>query len=343
MRRTCLVLVLATLIAGAGYAALGTPNEPITWSIVLNPYSNSSVSPYLVDVGGSGTTVFNPLAVPDVRRAINRYIDRAFIRDNILPAGSAIAYSPVRIGVQTSAQTITTPKNEFAVYLSNEHSFDIGRMYAGLSLWGSETELLDEVNAALNAVKSGLPGLQLVSLGAGLADAWEYDNKYVEVTVLRPTNSPVLQAIATHVGGLLQKCGLAVTYCDNTKANLLNIAMSQDSAMHAQFKWSVYVEGWVMTDDIAESIPHISAAQAYSAAFSQSYSQTIPPYFQTSAIDDIYRFMLYRFEGIGDGGDLLTLLSFLPDNDDAYWHLLTTEVMLGMENAVRIFLGFQDN
>jgi hypothetical protein len=69
----------------------------------------------------------------------------------------------------------------------------------------------------------------------------------------------------------------------------------------------------------------------------------MPSSFKTPLIDNIYEFMMYRFEGMGTGGKLLSLLSLLPATDDAYWHLLSVEVWLGMENAVRIFLGFQDN
>ena len=351
MRRTCLVLVLATLIAGAGYAALGTPNEPITWAIVLNPYSNSSVSPYLVDVGGSGTTVFNPFAVPDVRRAINRYIERGAIRDSILPPGSSIAYSPVRIGVHPSASTITTPGGTYHVPLDHEHSFDVGRMYPGISLWGNRVQLIAEVNEALVAVQKSLPLLQLNG------NVWEYDQKAVEVTVLRPTSPTVLHNIATHVGDLLDDCGFTITYTDAAKQVLCDIALCSDSTKHSEFAWSVYVEAWDMKDEITESIPHILAAQAYSAAFSASHLSglqptgfcqnsslgTMPSGFKTVLIDAIYEFMLYRYDGIAPGGSLKGLLSLLPDNDDAYWDLLTVEVMLGMENAVRIFLGFQDN
>ena len=339
------VLAVVGLLVALGFLAAPAPNEATAWAVLLNPYAtNSSNLDYVVEVGGvGGVEVFNPFAIPKVRQAINLYIDRHAIR-SFLPSGSSIAYSPVRIGVQTTSKVITTPAGvSFPVNIDHEHSFDIGRFHPELNPWGNNVDLAAAVSDAMTAAsqKTGLAG----RLKHGVT-YWEFDSKPIEVKVLRRSTFGVHRQIADFVAGVLGTCGFMVGFHDDSKTDLLDMVWGPAS-QYSAFKWSVFVEGWQRTDEMSESIPAALAASAYAALRGQ-----MPSGFKTPLLDDVCLFMDCVFNpsaSLGCGSQtwswLLTHKTFgkyFTASDDLYWDLATLIVRMGMDNAVRIFLGFYD-
>jgi len=362
MRRYRGTSIVAAMIIGVSFLVTGTPDQPVTWDLLLNPYAvNSNNLAYVVEVGGAGgTEVFNPFAVPGVRQAINRFVDRRSIRDTILPPGSSIAYSPVRMGMPTIGGIIKTPGGQtFSVCLQDEHSFDVGRIYPGLHVWGSEPLLISAVKAAMSDAsklsclqKAGKKRLEYVGT------AWQFDGKDVEVKVLRRSDTQsVHHKIANHVGLALGACGFTVKYVDGDKMTLPSVAwpkveangvMKPDPSKYPDFEWSIYIEGWVSTDEATESIPAVLAAQAYSAAAADPLTSTevMPSGFKTPLLDDVCLFMDCVFKPLTTSNcgtqSWSWLLTYFASSDELYWDLTTLIVRMGMDNAVRIYLGFQD-
>ncbi len=203
MNRMSFVVGVAVLcVLASGFAARATLE---TWSVVLNPASNTAPA----ELNGQ----LNPFAIPQIRLALNRAIDRVAIAG--LYAGSKTAdvmFTPVPFSRCCAGELLSAD-------LGMVPSGDLANFVAEVNLW-----------------------MPVYSAQKGATGLWEYKGAPVTVIcVIRGDAVDGRREAAGQIADLLESVGFTVQRLIVNGQAAVSTVYNTDPVAGA---WHVYVEGW---------------------------------------------------------------------------------------------------
>jgi peptide/nickel transport system substrate-binding protein len=254
-------------------------------------------------VEADGREVFNPFAIRDVRFAMNFLINRKYIVDEIL------------FGAGGPALTMATPGQP------GTYKYNLLASRLGLTAEGDEQRALTEIAAALEAA-AALPELQgrLVKEG----DWWMFDNAPVTVKFLIRVDDPQGRLKeGEYVAQQIEKAGIRVERLLWDRAKCGKAVYGSDPAA---YEWTLYTEGW--------------SAGATRAFWEHIVAQMYAPwygYMPGGANPDFWNYQHAEL-------DEVTKKAFTGNfvTEDEYWEYALRGLELGLQEAVRIYVAYQN-
>jgi peptide/nickel transport system substrate-binding protein len=269
-----------------------------SWALFCNPYPNQA--PYLVKADSK--EYFNPLAMREVRFALNFLINRKYIVDEILFGSGGPMF------------TMATPGQPG----TDQYNLLANRM--GFTEEGDEKRALSDITKALETV-AALPELQgrLGKNGAW----WTFDAEPVTIKFLIRVDDPQgRMKEGEYVAQQIEKAGIKVERLLWDRAKCSETVYAGNPA---DYQWNLYTEGW--------------AAGATRAFWEHIVSQMYAPwygYLPGGNNPDHWNYQhdeLNRVTKKAYSGNFLT--------EDEYWELALKGLELGLQDAVRIYVAYQ--
>ncbi|QEJ97526.1 ABC transporter substrate-binding protein [Treponema phagedenis] len=266
------------------------------WSLITNPIPNKA--PYTVKIP-SGETVFNPLAVREVRYALNWLIDRKKIVDEIL-LGEGMP--------QMTSMTVGQP---------GTYQYNLIPAKLGMTETGDETKAIADIDAAMQAAAALPQNKGKLVKGPKF---WQYNGKDVTVKFVIRVDDPNGRLLeGRYIAAQLEKAGFAVEQLewDRVKAN-----GTVYQGNPADYAWTLYTEGW--------------GAGATRRWWDISLSQMYAPYYgymPGGAEEGNWNYTHKKLDELGKkglNGQFLTTEEYWRDNLEAQ--------KIGLEEAVRIYV-----
>jgi peptide/nickel transport system substrate-binding protein len=196
-------------VSGASYLGL-----------LLNPYPDKA--PYISDakLDSSGKAQFNPLAIREIRYALNWLIDRRRVVDEVFDGAGLPMFTPVVPG------------------LPNASRFSLVATKQGMSASGDEARALADIDAAMRKA-SALP-----ELSGRLAKGprwWTFDGSPVTLRfVIRADDPNARLPLGRYVADQIEKAGIKVERLEVDRAKASGLVNRTDPAAN---QWSAYTEG----------------------------------------------------------------------------------------------------
>jgi len=249
-----------------------------------------------------GKEYFNPFAIREVRFAMNNLINRQFIVDEI---------SNGHGGPMITMATPSIPSSAF---------FNQIPAKLGLTYQGNEQKALQDINSALTNA-SNLPELKgrLTTRGG----SWQFDGQPVNVKFLIRVDDPDRTRVGEYVSRQIEKTGIMVERLMWDRVRCINTLYQTDPA---DYKWNIYTEGWGAGGLYAYW--DLIIAQMYAPFYANMPGGADPAKwnYRNDELDENAKKALY--------GNILT--------DDDYWDACERAVTLGLQDAVRIYISYQD-
>jgi peptide/nickel transport system substrate-binding protein len=254
-------------------------------------------------VKAAGREYFNPFAIREIRYAMNFLINRKYIVDEIL-AGAG--------GPMLTMATPTQP---------GTYKYNLVASRLGLSAEGDEKKAIADITAALEKAAAH-PALK-DKLKRG-ATWWEFNGEIVSIKFLIRVDDPQGRLKeGDHVANLIEKTGIKVEsfYWDRSRCG-----QAVYGGDPADYEWNLYTEAWGAGSTRA-FWEHI-VAQMYAPWYGFMPGGQDPNNwnYQNPAIDE---FTEKAYSG-----------NFL--NEDEYWNLALKGLELGLKDAVRIYICYQN-
>ncbi len=270
-----------------------------SWSYVMNPIPNQA--PYVWKTA-AGKEYFNPLAIRDVRYALNWLIDRKKIVDEILLGGGEPAFTSM-----TPGQPGTYKYNIIATKM-------------GMTERGDEKKALADISAAMEAAAK-LPENAGKLKKAG--QWWTYKGEPVTVKFIIRVDDPKGRLPAgRYVADQIEKAGIKVERLEYDRSKAGRMVYGGDPAA---YEWTMYTEGW--------------GAGATRCWWDVSISQMYAPYYGYMPGGATEGFWNYQQEEIDKLAQKSYNGWFLTS--DEYWNDNLKAQELGLEEAVRIWVCSQ--
>jgi len=251
-----------------------------------------------------GQEFFNPFAIREIRFAVNDLINRKYIVDEIL------------LGTGGPVFTMATP-NQPGTY---QYNLLASRM--GFSDEGDEQRALDAIAAALQQA-AALPELQgkLVKNGTG----WMFNQQPVTIKfIIRVDDPQGRMKLGEYVAQQLEKAGFKVERLlwDRAKSSQAVYAGNP-----AAYEWTLYTEGW--------------GAGATRAFWEHIVAQMYAPWYGYLPGGKNPENWLYQNEEL----DAVTKKAYTGNflTEDEYWQLALRGLELGLQEAVRIYVAYQND
>jgi peptide/nickel transport system substrate-binding protein len=214
------------LVTGATYSALPADTKAkldayavpaLTYSLLLNPIPNKA--PYTVKVGEK--TLFNPLAITEVRFALNFLINRKQIVDEILGGNGGIMF------------TMATPGQP------GTYKYNLIASKFGFTPAGNEKKAIQDITSAI-AEASELSALK-GKLVKG-KQFWEFNGEPVTLRFYIRVDDPNMRLKeGRYIAAQLEKAGLKVERVEVDRKKCSEVAYNTDPAT---FEYSLYTEAW---------------------------------------------------------------------------------------------------
>jgi peptide/nickel transport system substrate-binding protein len=270
-----------------------------SWSLLLNPIPNKA--PYTF-VHKDGRTIFNPLAIREVRYAINWLIDRKKIVDEIL------------LGAGEPALTAETPGQP------GTYKFNLVPAKLGMTVRGNEKKALADIEAAMKEA-ADLPENKGKLVKSG--QWWTYNGEPVTIRFIIRVDDPSGRLLeGRYIADQLEKAGLKVERLEYDRSKAGKLVYSGDPAA---WEWSMYTEGW--------------GAGATRAWWDVSISQMYAPYYgymPGGMTDGFWNYENKEIDRIAQkniNGWFLTA--------DEYWNDNMKVQEMALKEAVRIYVCSQ--
>ena len=270
-----------------------------SWSYLVNPIPNEA--PYVWKTADGGEH-FNPLAIREVRYALNWLIDRKKIVDELLKGGGEVAFTAMPPGQPgTDRYTLLAAKT-------------------GMTERGDEERALGQIEKALEAA-ARLPELsgKLKKTGSW----WTYRDRPVTVKFVIRADDPQGRLLAgLYVADQIEKAGIKVERLERDRSEADEMVYGGDPAA---YQWTLYTEAW--------------SAGATRRWWDVSISQMYAPYYGYMPGWADEGFWNYREDTIdalarkGYNGWFLT--------SEEYWNDNLKALELGLKDAVRIYVCSQ--
>ncbi|HOK00006.1 MAG TPA: ABC transporter substrate-binding protein [Termitinemataceae bacterium] len=270
-----------------------------SWSLLLNPIPNEA--PYTFKAK-DGKEIFNPLAIQEVRYALNWLIDRKKIVDEVLKGGGEPMF------------TAMTPGQP------GTYRFNLIPAKLGMTSRGNEKRALDDIEKAMQAA-ANLPANKGKLVKSG--QWWTYNGEPVTVKFMIRVDDPTGRLpMGRYVADQIEKAGIKVERLEYDRSKAGKLAYYSDPA---DWEWSMYTEGW--------------GAGATRAWWDVSVSQMYAPYFGYMPGGQTEGFWNYKNDTIDQMAQKLYNGWFLTA--DEYWrdNLKVTEMAL--KEAIRIYIASQ--
>jgi len=189
-----------------------------SWSLLLNPIPNKA--PYTFQ-HKDGRVIFNPLAIREVRYAINWLIDRKKIVDEIL------------LGAGEPAITAQTPGQP------GTYKFNLVPAKLGMTVRGNEKKAIADIDTAMKAA-ADLP--ENKGKLAKTGQFWTYNGEPVTIRFIIRVDDPSGRLLSgRYIADQLEKAGLKVERLEYDRSKAGKLVYSGDPAA---WEWSMYTEGW---------------------------------------------------------------------------------------------------
>lgn len=270
-----------------------------SWSLLLNPIPNKP--PYTFQ-HKDGRTIFNPLAIREVRYAINWLIDRKKIVDEIL-----LGAGEPMITAQTPGQPGT-------------YRFNLVPAKLGMTARGNEKKAIADIDAAMKEA-ANLPENKGKLVKSG--QFWTYNGQPVTIRFIIRVDDPTGRLLeGRYIAEQLEKAGLKVEQLEYDRSKAGQLAYGSDPA---DWEWSMYTEGW--------------GAGATRAWWDVTISQMYSPYYgympggQTSGFWNYQNDEIDRIAQKNINGWFLT--------SDEYWNDNMKVQEMALKEAVRIYVCSQ--
>ena len=280
-------------------AKLDVINVPSgSWSLMVNPIPNKA--PYTVKVGDK--TYFNPLAIREVRFALNFLINRKKIVDEILGGGGSVAYTPA-----TTGQPGT-------------YKYNLVIAKFGFTPTGNEAKAIKDINDALTKASelAELKG-KLVKKG----QFWEYDGEPCTVKFMIRVDDPNGRLKeGRYIADQIEKAGIKVERLEWDRSKTNALCYGDDPA---KYDWTLYTEGWGA--GATRAWWAVSTAQMYAPWFGYM-AGVAEPSFWNYKNDEIDKLTMVDYNGL-----------FLTA--DEYWANEIRATELGIQDAARIYVANQ--
>lgn len=271
-----------------------------SWSLLLNPIPNKA--PYTWTEPKTGKTTFNPLAIREVRFAMNWLFNRKKMVDEILLGNGEPTYTPM-----TPGQPGTYRYNLIPARL-------------GLTPTGDERRAIAEITAAMTAA-SNLPENR-GKLVKGADGFWKFNGQDVTIKFLIRVDDPNGRLPAgRYMSEQIEKAGIKVERLERDRS-AISIAYYSNPA---DVEFHIYTEGW--------------GAGATRAWWDVTVSQMYAPYYgymPGGAEPEHWNYEQPEIDLLGQkgmNGQYLTA--------DDYWNGNLRATELGLTDAVRINLVTQ--
>jgi len=270
-----------------------------SWSLLLNPIPNKP--PYTFQ-HKDGRTIFNPLAIREVRYAINWLIDRKKIVDEIL-----LGAGEPMITAQTPGQPGT-------------YRFNLVPAKLGMTARGNEKKAIADIDAAMKEA-ANLPENKGKLVKSG--QFWTYNGQPVTIRFIIRVDDPTGRLLeGRYIAEQLEKAGLKVEQLEYDRSKAGQLAYGSDPA---DWEWSMYTEGW--------------GAGATRAWWDVTISQMYSPYYgympggQTAGFWNYQNDEIDRIAQKNINGWFLT--------SDEYWNDNMKVQEMALKEAVRIYVCSQ--
>ena len=270
-----------------------------SWSLLLNPIPNKA--PYTW-TKTDGVTEFNPLAIREVRFALNWLINRKKLVDEIL------------LGDGDPMFTAMTPGQP------GTYRYNLVASKLGMTATGNERKAIGDIETAMTAA-SMLPENKgkLVKVGK----FWQYNGKDIAIKFMIRVDDPNGRLPAgRYIADQIEKAGIKVERLEWDRSKCSKLAYYGNPA---DYEWHMYTEGW--------------GAGATRAWWDITVSQMYSPYYgymPGGADPANWNYTNDRLDEIGQKGMNGQFLT--PDD---YWASNLEGVELGLKDAVRIQLATQ--
>lgn len=271
-----------------------------SWSLLLNPIPNKA--PYTWTEPKTGNTTFNPLAIQEVRFAMNWLINRQKMIDEILQGEGEATFTPM-----TPGQPGTYRYNLIPAKL-------------GMTPSGDERRAIAEIEAAMTAA-SNLPENK-GKLVKGADGFWKFNGKNVSLKFLIRVDDPNGRLPAgRYIADQLEKAGIKVERLERDRS-AISIAYYSNPA---DVEFHMYTEGW--------------GSGATRAWWDVTVSQMYAPYYgymPGGADPANWNYVQEEIDLLGQkglNGQYLTA--------DDYWNGNLRATELGLRDSVRIYLATQ--
>lgn len=270
-----------------------------SWSLLLNPIPNKA--PYSFQTK-DGRTIFNPLAIREVRYAINWLIDRKKIVDEIL------------LGAGEPSITAETPGQP------GTYRFNLVPAKLGMTVRGNEKKAIADIDAAMQDA-ANLPENKGKLKKSG--QFWTYNGDPVTVRFIIRVDDPTGRLLeGRYISSQLEKAGIKVEQLEYDRSKAGKIAYYSDPA---DWQWSMYTEGW--------------GAGATRAWWDVSISQMYAPYYGYMPGGQTDGFWNYENKDIDSIAQKNINGWFLTS--DEYWNDNMKVQEMALKEAVRIYVCSQ--
>ncbi len=246
---------------------------------------------------------FNPFAIREVRFAMNFLINRKYIVDEILLGAGGPMFS-----MGTPGQPGT-------------YKYNLQASRMGLTEEGDEERALEDIAAALKKAAT-LPELQ--SRLAKNGEWWTFDNEPVSINFLIRVDDPQGRLKeGEYIAQQIEKAGIKVERLlwDRAKCGKAVYAGNP-----ADYEWNIYTEGW--------------GAGATRAFWEHIVAQMYAPWYGYMPGGANPEFWNYQNEEIDAATKKAYTGNFLTE--DEYWNLALKGQELGLKDAVRIYVAYQN-
>jgi len=269
-----------------------------SWSLMVNPIPNKA--PYTHTV--NGTTEFNPLAIREVRFALNFLIDRKKLVDEIL------------YGAGEATFTAMTPGQP------GTYRYNLLASKFGFTATGNERKAISDIDAAMTAASNLSENRgKLVKKG----QFWQYNGKDVTIKFMIRVDDPNGRLPAgRYVADQIEKAGIKVERLEYDRSKAGNLAYGSDPAA---YEWNLYTEGWGA--GATRAWWDVSVAQMYAPWFG---------YMAGGAEEENWNYTNDRIDELTKKGYFGQYLT-----EDEYWKGNIEATELGLYEACRIFLVTQ--
>ncbi|MCX7024989.1 MAG: ABC transporter substrate-binding protein [Spirochaetes bacterium] len=269
-----------------------------SWSLEVNPIPNAA--PYIVKTK-DGKTFFNPMAIADVRYALNWLIDRKKIVDEILLGDGDPAFTAM-----TPGQPGTYKYNLIAAKL-------------GMADRGNEQKAIADIDAAMKKAAE-LP--ENKGKLAKTGQFWTYAGKEIILPFLIRVDDPTGRLLeGRYIADQLEKAGFKVDRLEYDRSKCFKILDGDP----ADYQWSFYTEGW--------------GAGATRAWWDVSVCQMYAPWYGYMPGGGVEGFWNYQNKEI-DELSTKSMNGWFQDSDE-YWKLNLRATELGVRDSVRVYICSQ--
>ena len=300
--------LMATGVDGSVYLSLSQSDKAKletyavpsgSWSLLFNPYPNKA--PYTVETK-DGNTQFNPLAIKEIRYALNWLIDRKKIVDEVLKGAGEPSFTQATVG-----QPGTYPYNLIPINL-------------GTTATGNEVEALEKINNAMIKA-SNLPENKGKLLKVG--DLWQYNGEAVTLKMIIRVDDPTGRLPAGQaIADLIEKTGIKVDRLLYDRSKSTQLAYNTDPK---NYEWNIITEAW--------------GAGATRAWWDISLRQMYVPAGNNMPGRGVAGFWNYKNDEVTRLSDKNSNGRFLTSEE--YWRDNLRIQKIGLEEAVRIYLNSQ--